>query len=65
MPDRHTRRLARLRRSLDYARRKLAETRPEGYARDQWYRAVRTRRERIVRQLERLLEETEQAALAD
>ncbi len=65
MPDRHTARLARLRRSLDYARRKLAETRPEGYARDQWYRAVRTRRERIVRQLERLLEETEQAALAD
>lgn len=53
-------RLARLRRSLDYARRKLAETQPENYERDQDYRGVRTYRERKCRQLERLLAEEEE-----
>ncbi len=54
-------RRARLEAALLAARTKLAATRPEDYSSQRYYRAVRTRRERLVRQLERLLDIMEEA----
>ena len=52
---REERRRRRLELALERARRRLAETSPEHYAEERYYRAVRTNREHKVRLLERAL----------